>query len=135
MADIVSHLYEMEGFQIVKECEVNLNILPLGSYVILIGMDWLEQHHVMLDCLHKSILCNDSQENQMKVQGIPKKVYVRQISSLQVKKCVRKGYKLFAVSIQDIEFDREQPWNNSPFLKNSRMCFPRKSLDYLRKET
>ena len=41
--------------EIVKECEVNLNgflpevnlnILPLGSYDIIIGMDWLEKHHV-----------------------------------------------------------------------------------------
>ena len=48
--------------EIAKDCEVNLNgfptkvnlnILPLGSYAILIDMDWLEQqHHVMLDCLH-----------------------------------------------------------------------------------
>ena len=62
--------------KIVKECEVNLNgflmevnlnILPLGSYNVLIGMDWLEQHHVMLDCLHKSILCTDSLGNQVKV--------------------------------------------------------------------
>ena len=66
--------------KIVKECEVNLNgfltkvnlnILPLGSYDILIGMDWLEQHHVMLDCLHKYILCTNSLGNQVKVQGIP----------------------------------------------------------------
>ena len=35
--------------EIVKYCEVNLNILPLGSYDMLISMDWLEQHHVMLD--------------------------------------------------------------------------------------
>ena len=103
--------------KIVKECGVNLNgfltkvklnILPLGLYNILIGMDWLEQHYVMLDCLHKSILCIDNQGNQVKVQGIPKKVSVRQISSLQVKKCVRKGCKLFAVSIPDEESDREQ---------------------------
>ena len=55
--------------EIVKGCEVNLNgfstrvnlnILSLGSYDILIGMDWLKQHHVMLDFLHKSILCTDS---------------------------------------------------------------------------
>ena len=48
--------------EIVKYCEVNLNgfpmkvnlnILPLGSYDILISMDWLEQFHVILDCLHK----------------------------------------------------------------------------------
>ena len=103
--------------EIVKECEVNLNgfltevnlnILPLGLYDILIGMDQLEQHHVMLDCLHKSIFCTDSQGNQVKVQGIPKKVSIRKIFVLQAKKCLRKGCKLFAVNIQDIESDREQ---------------------------
>ena len=55
--------------EIVTECEVNLNgflakvnvnILPLGSYDIVIDIDWLDQHHVMLDYLHKSILCTDS---------------------------------------------------------------------------
>ena len=72
--------------EIVKDCEVNLNgfptrvnlnILSLGLYDILIGMDWLEQNHVMLDFLHMSILCTDSQGNQVKIQGIPKKVSVR----------------------------------------------------------
>ena len=29
------------------ETIVNLNVLPLGSYDILIGMDWLEQHRVI----------------------------------------------------------------------------------------
>ena len=81
--------------EIVKDCEVNLNgfpsrinlkILPLGSYDILIGMEWLEQHHVMLDFLHKSILCTNNQGNQVKIQGIPKKVFVRHISSIQEKK-------------------------------------------------
>ena len=89
----------MVSSKVSKECEVNLNgfltkvnlnILPLGLYDILIDMDWLEQHHVVLDCLHKSILCTDSQGNQVKVQGIPKKVSVRQISTLQAKKCVSK---------------------------------------------
>ena len=61
---------------------INLNILPLGSYDILIDMGWLEQHYVMLDFLDKSILCTDSQGNQTKIQGIPKKVSVWQISSL-----------------------------------------------------
>ena len=53
----------LNGFQ----TKLNLNILPLGSYDILIGMDWLEIHHVMLDCLHKSILCTYSQGNQVKI--------------------------------------------------------------------
>ena len=71
-------------------------------------MEWLEQHHAMLDFLHKSILCTDSQGNQVNIQGIPKKVSVRKISSLQENKCIRKGCKLFAVNIQDIEAEREQ---------------------------
>ena len=70
--------------------KVNRNILPLGSYDIIIGMDWLEQYHVMLNCLQKSILCTDIQGNQVKIQGIPKKVLVRQIYTLQGKKCIRK---------------------------------------------
>ena len=62
--------------EIVKECEVklngfltkvNLNILPLGSYNVLISMDWLEEHHVMLNCLHKSILYTDGLGNEVKV--------------------------------------------------------------------
>ena len=44
----------------------------------------------------------------MKVQGIPKKVFVRKIYSLQENKCIRKGYKLFVVNIHDIEFYREK---------------------------
>ena len=72
--------------KLVRDCEVNLNsfpakidfnILPLGSYDVLLGMDWLEQHHVMLDCLNKSILCVDIQGNQTKIQGIHRKVSVR----------------------------------------------------------
>ena len=67
--------------EIVRDCEVNLdglttrinlNILPLGSYDILVSMGWLEQHHVMLDLLHKSILCTNIQWNQVNIQGIPK---------------------------------------------------------------
>ena len=104
--------------------KVNLNILLLGSYDILISMDWLEQHHVILDFLHNSILCTDSQGNQVKVQVIPKKVSVRKIYSLQAKKCIRKGCKLFAVNIQDIESEREQGIKDFHVLLELKYVFP-----------
>ena len=88
-------------------------------------MDWMEQHHVMLDCLHKSILCIDSQGNQVKVQGVPKKFSIRQIYALQVKKCVRKGCKLFEVNIQDVESDREQHIEDFPILEKFKDVFPK----------
>ena len=64
---------DMNGFP----AKVDLNISPFRLYSVLIGMDWLEQHHVMIDSLNKSVLCTDNQGNQTKIQGIPKKVFNR----------------------------------------------------------
>ena len=88
-------------------------------------MDWLEQNHVMLDYLHKSILCTDSQGYQVNIQGIPNKVSIRKISSsLQEKKCIRKCFKLFAVNIQDIDVEREQQVEDFPVLVDFTDIFP-----------
>ena len=123
--------------EIVRYCEVNLNgfptrinmnILCLGSYDILINMDWLEQHHVMLSFLHKSILCIDSQGNPIKIQGIPKKVFARKIYSLQEKKCIRKGCKLFVVNIWDIEAEREHQIQYFLILVELKDVFPEEIL-------
>ena len=42
---------------------VDLNVLPLGSYDVLIGMDWLEAHRVNLDCYNKTFECMDEEGN------------------------------------------------------------------------
>jgi hypothetical protein len=42
-----------------QDTKVNLNVLPLGSYDILIGMDWLEKHKVVLNCYEKSFVYKD----------------------------------------------------------------------------
>ena len=47
--------------EVVEKCPlvtcVDLNVLPLGSYDVLIGMDWLEAHRVNLDCYNKTFEC------------------------------------------------------------------------------
>jgi hypothetical protein len=60
----------------------DLNIIPLGSYNYLIGMDWLDQQHVVLECYNKSFTCLDEEGNLMAVQGIPRVVIVREIFNL-----------------------------------------------------
>jgi hypothetical protein len=35
----------------------DINIIPLGSYDIIIGMDWLEKHYVVLDFHNKRFTC------------------------------------------------------------------------------
>jgi predicted aspartyl protease len=50
--------------ELVKDCpidmnglniKVDVNIIPLGSYECLIGMDWLEKHHIILDFYNNTI--------------------------------------------------------------------------------
>jgi hypothetical protein len=42
-----------------------LNILPLGSYDCLIGMDWLDQ--AILDCRNKEFTCLDEEGEEISV--------------------------------------------------------------------
>ena len=96
----------------VKECAVvmdqfetvvKLNVLHLGSYDLLIGMDWLEQHRVVLNCYDKTFTCLNSDGKPLSVKGIPRKTTIRQISALQLKRVARKGCKAYVVTITDAE--------------------------------
>ena len=61
---------------------VDLNALPLGSYDVLIGMDWLESHMVKIDCYINTFKCMDEEGNLVVVRGIPKVISMRQISTM-----------------------------------------------------
>ena len=74
---------------------VYLNVIPLGSYDVLIVMDWLESHRVKLNCYNKNFECMDEEGNPRVVRGIPKVIYVRHISAMQLKKFYRKGCELY----------------------------------------
>ena len=96
----------------VKECVVvmdqfetivKLNVLPLGSYDLLIGMDWLEQHRVILNCYDKIFTCINNDGKSINVKGIPRRTTVRQIFALYLKRVVRKGCKSYGVTITDEE--------------------------------
>jgi hypothetical protein len=78
---------EMNGLH----TKYDLNIIPLGSYDFLIGMDWLDQHHVVLEFYNKAFTCLDEEGNLRIVQCIPRVVTIREVSSLQLKKRYRKG--------------------------------------------
>ena len=80
---------------------VDLNILPLGSYDMMIGMDWLEKHRFMLNCYDKTFPCIDDNGNTIKVKWIPRKVMIREISALQMKRTIRKGCKVFVVYVMN----------------------------------
>ena len=56
---------------------VNVNIFPLGSYELLIGMDWIEDHKVLPNCFDKTFTCIGNNENNIKFKGNPRKVTIK----------------------------------------------------------
>ena len=81
------------------ETSVKINLLPLGSYGMLIGMDWLEQPRVVFNYFDKTFTCVNNDGETINVKGIPRKIAIRQIYSLQLKRVVRKGCKSFVVTV------------------------------------
>jgi hypothetical protein len=114
--------------------KVDVNIIPLGSYDCLIGMDWLEKHHVVLDCYNKTITCLDEKGKQGKIQGILRVVVVREISSMQLKKSFRKGCQIFAAHMEEATRDKVASLEDHLVLKILKM-FLRRSQDFHQRET
>jgi hypothetical protein len=79
--------------------QTTLNLLPLGSYDLLIGMDWLAAHKARLDYYHKILECVSKEGKKITLQGIQKPISVRQISTLQMRKYFQKGCSLYAIQV------------------------------------
>jgi hypothetical protein len=100
-----------------------LNVLPLGSYDLLIGMDRIASHKARLEYYHKTLECVTKEGKRMTLQGILKPVSVRQISTLQMKKYCRKGCPLYAIQVsKTIEGDKLN-LEDHPTLKEYRDVF------------
>jgi hypothetical protein len=128
-----SCLMDMDGLNTRED----LNIFSLGSYDCLIGMDWLEQHHAILDCHNMTFTCLDKEENLMKVQGIPRVVTIREISILQLKKCYRKGCQIFASHMEETPKDKVPNLEDYAVLKEFEYVFkevpglpPKRDIDF-----
>jgi hypothetical protein len=85
---------------------VDLNIIPLGYYDILIGMYWLEKHHAILDYHRKTFTFLDGDGKQSMLKGVPRPIYIRDISSLHLKRCFRKGFQLYVAHVEEPKYTK-----------------------------
>eukprot|EP00253_Pinus_taeda_P024823 PITA_24823 len=95
LAKVSSFPLKIDGQIVTTE----LNVLPLGSYDVLIGMDWLEKRWSVINCKTKIISYQDELGNQQEIQGILKPVQVRPITASQLAKCIRKKCHIYAVQV------------------------------------
>jgi hypothetical protein len=101
-----------------------LNILPPGSYDLLIGMDWLATYKVRLDYYHKTLECVSEEGRRITLQGIQKPVLVGRISTLQMRKYCRKGCPLYAIQVLELVEDDKPSLEDHPTLREYRGLFP-----------
>jgi len=108
--------------------QATLNILPLGSYDLLIGMDWLVSYKTKLDYYHKTLECVNEGGRKTTLQGIQKPVSVRQMSTLQMKKYCRKGCSLYVIHVLE-SIENEKPnLKDHPILREYKDMFPKEVL-------
>jgi len=111
----------MNGF----DTQADLNILPLGSYYLLIGMDWLENHRILLNCYDKSFSGVDHLGNKFTVKGVPRKTLITEISALQMKRSIQKGCKVYVVHlINNNEENKKSELENIPVINEYMDVFP-----------
>ena len=77
----------------------NLNVPPLGSYDVLIGMDWLEAHRSKLDCYNKTFECLDDKGTLRVVKGFPEVTSRGKSSTMQLKIFYGKGCRGYATHV------------------------------------
>ena len=95
----------------------HLNVLPLGSYNMVMGMDWLYVHRTKVDFYEKSIDLFDEKEELRILQGKKKETSVRMVIVMQERHDHRKKCVLFAVhissdkgkDIEDVEVFKRYP--------------------------
>jgi hypothetical protein len=124
----------MDGFP----TQATLNILPLGSYGLLIGMDWLATYKTKLECYHKNLECENEEGRKITLQGIQRHVSVRRISTLQMKKYCRKGCPLYAIHFLESVEDEKPNLEDHPILREYKDVFleevlvlpPRRDIDF-----
>ena len=93
----------------------DINVLPPGSYDILIGMDWLGAHKENIYCYNKTFACLDEEGNLRVVKGILKVISSRKNATMQLKKFFGKGYKVCAAHVL------EEAENDTPRLEGFHM--------------
>jgi hypothetical protein len=114
----------MNGFP----TQATLNILPLGSHDMLIGMDWLVSHKSKMDYYNKTLECEDGKGKKRTLHGIQNPISVREISSLQMNKYSRKGCPLYAIQVLKYVEDQKPILEYHPIMKDYRDVFSEEVL-------
>eukprot|EP00253_Pinus_taeda_P028063 PITA_28063 len=116
----------------VDQCKIDLGVYTtklkvyvtaLGTYDLIIGMDWLEAHQSWVDCYGKIILGMNDEGEVIQIQGIKRKVSLCYISTMKMKCCLRKGCQVYV--IQEVSEEKGPFLGQYPVLAEFLDVFPK----------
>jgi hypothetical protein len=74
-------------------------ITNFKTYILIIGMDWLETHRAFVDYFEKSVLCLDNERRSIEIHDIKMKVSLCFILTMKSKCCMRQGGWLYILEV------------------------------------
>lgn len=77
----------------------DLNVFPLGSYDVLLGMEWLEKHCSLINYKTKTISYIDKKGERREIQGILMPLKPRSITALLLAKYIKKRCQIYAIQV------------------------------------
>ncbi|XP_071704838.1 uncharacterized protein [Rutidosis leptorrhynchoides] len=99
--------------------EVDLMLIELGSFDVVIGMDWLSKNRADIKCAEKSIRIPLENGENLVIQGDKSKVNLNIISYMRAQRYLKKGYpsilghvkglKTKEIGLEDVPVVREFP--------------------------
>ncbi|XP_071708727.1 uncharacterized protein [Rutidosis leptorrhynchoides] len=88
--------------------EVDLMPVELGSFDVIIGMDWLSKNHVDIACAEKAIRISLENCETLVVQGDKSGTKLNIISYMKARKYLRKGCKAILAHVKEIESEEKR---------------------------
>lgn len=88
---------------------VELIILDMVEFDVILGMDWLGQHHALIDCKQKKIVLTMSRGRKVEIRGSKKTQNISLISAIATHKHLVKGRMVYLVRLESVPTATTEP--------------------------
>ncbi|KAJ0715767.1 putative nucleotidyltransferase, Ribonuclease H [Helianthus annuus] len=122
----------LEASHVVKGCQLilanqtfSIDLIPivLGSFDVVIGMDWLSQHRAEILCNEKIVRIPGLGSEPLMIRGDKRSAVENIISLLKAQKCLRKGHTAVLALVTDTT-EKEKKLEDFPVVRDYPEVFP-----------
>ncbi|KAI3704519.1 hypothetical protein L1987_74741 [Smallanthus sonchifolius] len=109
-----------------QDSNIVTDMLPvdLGSFDVVIGMDWLSKNHAEIVCFEKIVQIPLPNGEVLSIQGEKSGVTLRMINCMKARKYLRKGYCVFLAHVVEKK-PEERRLEDIPIVKDYPEVFPK----------